>query len=134
MKAFYSSECFECYYIHPQELTTVCGCTALFRCVLVYWCGSAGVGWYLNASEYVHSQELTTVCGCTALFRCVLVYCCASLLLEVGISHHFMKNTHGQSPLRSLLHLIFSQYLLHVHVSNPRSHLQEDGCNQYITL
>jgi len=20
-----------------------------FRCVLVYWCGSAGVGWYPNA-------------------------------------------------------------------------------------
>ena len=49
MKVFYCSTCFECYYIHPQELTTVCGCTALFRCVLVYWCGSAGVGWYPSA-------------------------------------------------------------------------------------
>ena len=26
-------------------------CTALFRCVLVYWCGSAGVGWYPNAGS-----------------------------------------------------------------------------------
>jgi hypothetical protein len=49
MKFFYCSTCFESYYIHPQELTTVCGCTALFRCVLVYWCGLAGVGWYPNA-------------------------------------------------------------------------------------
>ena len=38
-----------CYYIHPQELAAVCGCTALFRCVLVYWCGSAAVGWYPSA-------------------------------------------------------------------------------------
>jgi hypothetical protein len=29
---------------------TVCGCTALFRCVLVYWCDSAGLGWYPNAA------------------------------------------------------------------------------------
>ena len=28
---------------------TVCTCTVLFRCVLVYWCGSAGVGWYPSA-------------------------------------------------------------------------------------
>ena len=49
MKVFYCSTCFECYYIHSQELTTVCGCTVLFRCVLVYWCGSAGVGWYPSA-------------------------------------------------------------------------------------
>jgi len=49
MKFFYCSTCFECYYIHPLELTTVCGCTALFWCVLVYWCGSAGVGWYPSA-------------------------------------------------------------------------------------
>jgi hypothetical protein len=41
---FYCSTCFECYYIHPQELTPVCGCTALLRYVLVYWCGSARVG------------------------------------------------------------------------------------------
>jgi len=47
-KLFYCSTCFECYYIHPQELVTVCRCTTLFRCVLVYWCGSAGVGWYPN--------------------------------------------------------------------------------------
>jgi len=49
MKLFYRSTCFECYYIHPQELAAVCGCTVLFRCVLVYWCGSAGVGWYPSA-------------------------------------------------------------------------------------
>jgi len=49
MKVVYCSTCFEYYYIHPQELTTVYGCTALFGCVLVYWCGSAGVGWYPNA-------------------------------------------------------------------------------------
>ena len=40
---FYCSTCFECYYIHPQELATVCRCIVLFRCVLVYWCGLAGV-------------------------------------------------------------------------------------------
>ena len=28
MKVFYCSTCFECYYIHPQELPTVCGCSA----------------------------------------------------------------------------------------------------------
>ena len=49
MKVFYYSTCFECYYIHPQEPATVCRCIALVRCVLVYWCGSAGVGWYPNA-------------------------------------------------------------------------------------
>ena len=43
MKVFYCSTCFECYYIHPQELATVCRCIVLFRCVLVYWCGLAGV-------------------------------------------------------------------------------------------
>ena len=46
MKVFYCSKCFECYYIHPQELATVCKCIVLFRCVLVYWCVSAGVGCY----------------------------------------------------------------------------------------
>ena len=46
---FYCSTCFECYYTHPQELATICGCVALFRCVLAYWCGSAGVGLYLIA-------------------------------------------------------------------------------------
>ena len=45
-ESFYCSTCFECYYIHPQEPGTVCRCIVLFRCVLVYWCGSAGVGWY----------------------------------------------------------------------------------------
>ena len=51
----YCSTCFECYYIHPQEPATVCRCIVLFRCVLVYWCGSAVVGWYPNAgwSTYV---------------------------------------------------------------------------------
>ena len=48
-ESFYCSTCIECYYIHPQELVIVCRCTALFRCVLVHWCVSAGVGWYLNA-------------------------------------------------------------------------------------
>ena len=28
MKGFYCSTCFECYYIHPQELVPVCRCTA----------------------------------------------------------------------------------------------------------
>ena len=46
---FYYSTCFECYYIHPQELVSVCGCTALFGCVLVYWRGSARVVWYPSA-------------------------------------------------------------------------------------
>ena len=70
MKVFNCSTCFECYYIHPQEPATVCGCTALFRCVLVYWCGSAGVGWYPSAGwstntpvhteteQYTHIQSL----------------------------------------------------------------------------
>jgi hypothetical protein len=49
MKVFYCSTRFECYYIHPQELVFVCRCIVLFRCVLVYWCGSAGIGWCLNA-------------------------------------------------------------------------------------
>jgi hypothetical protein len=49
MKVFYCSTCLECYYIHPQEPATVCRWVVLFRCVLVYWCGSAGVGWYPNA-------------------------------------------------------------------------------------
>jgi hypothetical protein len=49
MKVFYCSTCFECYYVHPQKPATVCRCIVLFRCVLVYWCGSAGVGWYPNA-------------------------------------------------------------------------------------
>ena len=46
---FFCSTCFECNYIHPQELVTVCRCIVMFRCVLVYWCGSAGVGWYPDA-------------------------------------------------------------------------------------
>ena len=46
---FNYSTCFECYYIHPQELATVLRLMVLFGCVLVYWCGSAGVGWYPNA-------------------------------------------------------------------------------------
>ena len=49
MKVFYCSTCFECYYIHPQEPATVCRCIVLFGCVLVYWCGAAGVGWYPSA-------------------------------------------------------------------------------------
>ena len=65
MKVFYyCSTCFERYYIHPQDLVIVCGCTALFRCVLVYWCGSAGVGWYPSAGwstteteQYTHKQS-----------------------------------------------------------------------------
>ena len=45
-----------------KELTTVCGCIALFGCVLVYWCVSAGVGWYPNAGwstveQYTHIQS-----------------------------------------------------------------------------
>jgi hypothetical protein len=32
--------------IHLQELATVCGYTALARCVLALRCGSAGVVWY----------------------------------------------------------------------------------------
>jgi hypothetical protein len=46
----YCSTCFECYYIHPQEPATACRYIFLFRCVLVYLCGSAGVGWYPNWS------------------------------------------------------------------------------------
>ena len=42
----FSSTCFECQYIHLQELATVCGYTALGRCVLALGCGSAGVVWY----------------------------------------------------------------------------------------
>jgi len=30
-ESFYCSTCFECYYIHPQELATVCGCIALLQ-------------------------------------------------------------------------------------------------------
>ena len=37
MKVFYCSTCFECYYIHPQDLATACRCIVWFRCVLVYW-------------------------------------------------------------------------------------------------
>ena len=48
-ETFYCSTCFECYCIHPQEPATVYRCIVLFRCVLVYWCGSAGVGWYPSA-------------------------------------------------------------------------------------
>jgi len=48
-ESFYCSICFECYYIHPQEPANLCRCIVLFRCVLVYWCCSAGVGWYPNA-------------------------------------------------------------------------------------
>jgi hypothetical protein len=49
MKDLYCSTCSECYYIRPQEPATVCRCIVLFRCELVYWCGSAEVGWYPNA-------------------------------------------------------------------------------------
>jgi len=50
-------------YIHPQELAAVCGCTALFRCVLVYWSGSAGVGWYPNAGwSTTSAPTCATVC------------------------------------------------------------------------
>ena len=48
-KFFIAQHVSNAIYIHPRELVSVCGCTALFRCVLVYWCGSAGVGWYPNA-------------------------------------------------------------------------------------
>ena len=41
----FCSTCFECQYIHLQELATVCGYTALVRCVLALRCGSAGVVW-----------------------------------------------------------------------------------------
>ena len=46
---FYCSTLYESYYIHPQEPATVCNCIVLFWCVLLYLCGSAGVGWYPNA-------------------------------------------------------------------------------------
>jgi len=84
-KVFYCSTCFECYYIYPQEPATVCRCIVLFRCVLVYWCGSAGLGWYPNAGwstvvqcYYIYPQEPATVCRCIVLFRCLLVYWCGS--------------------------------------------------------
>ena len=62
MKVFYCSTRFECYYTHPQELANICGCVALFRCVLVYWCGSAGVGWYPNAGWGTYSTKEAHVC------------------------------------------------------------------------
>ena len=42
---------FRMLVLHPQELATYLlsyfmGCIALFRCVLVLRCGSAGVVWY----------------------------------------------------------------------------------------
>jgi hypothetical protein len=61
MKDFYCSTCFECYHIHPQELAAVCGCTALFRCGLVYWCGSAGVGWYPSAGWSTSAPTCTRI-------------------------------------------------------------------------
>jgi len=36
MNVFYCSTCFECYYIHPQELATVCRCIVLFWCVPIH--------------------------------------------------------------------------------------------------
>ena len=63
MKVFYCSTCFEYYYIHPQEPATVCRCIVLFRCVPVYWCSLAGVGWYPNAgwstSAQIHNPGIT---------------------------------------------------------------------------
>jgi hypothetical protein len=58
MKVFHCSACFECYYIHPQDPATVCGCIVLFRCVLVYWCGLAGVGWYPIAGWFTECSNL----------------------------------------------------------------------------
>ena len=43
---FAAQHVYECWYIHLQELVTVCGYTAVVRCVLVLRCGSAGVVWY----------------------------------------------------------------------------------------
>jgi hypothetical protein len=61
-KFFNCSTCFECYYIHPQELEIVRWCTDLFRCVLVYWYGSAGVGWYPNAGWSTYVMKKVAVC------------------------------------------------------------------------
>ena len=57
-ESFYCSSCFKSYYIHPQELVTVCRCIVLFRCVLVYWCGSAGVGWCPSAGQSTMCKNL----------------------------------------------------------------------------
>ena len=63
-ESFYCSTCFECYYIHPQEPATLCRCIAQFQCVLVYWWGSAGVGWFPNAgwsSTPTYSRRLPRI-------------------------------------------------------------------------
>jgi hypothetical protein len=73
MKLFYCSTCSECYYIHPQELTTVCRCIVLFRCVLVYW---LRFGWS------------RVVCEC----RLDHYYCSAPIHTETE------QYTHIQSP------------------------------------
>ena len=92
MKVFYCSTCFECYYTHPQELVTVCGCTALFGCVLVYWCGSAGVGWYPNAgwstilrSWWLYVGVLFCNDWCLCISVLFVVECLFVCLLVAGV-------------------------------------------------
>jgi hypothetical protein len=111
MKVFCCSTCFECYYIHPQELATVCGCTALFGCVLVYWCGSAGVGWYPTAGWCI------TYSGRTAPLiskRCILY------IYSTNIGTEYFK--HGiycpffSSSKCSLFHnsVVFGSCVIHI--------------------
>ena len=58
---FYCSTLYESYYIHPQEPATVCNCIVLFWCVLLYLCGSAGVGWYPSAGwSTQHASNVIT--------------------------------------------------------------------------
>ena len=42
----------------------------------------------------------------------------------------YIKNIVYGEKIRNIQRFTFSQYLLHVHVSNTRTYLQEDSCNK----
>ena len=65
--------------VHPSSGTCnlfwvyFLGCIALVWCVLVLWCGSAGVVWYpyagwSNASAYTNTDQLDVTCFIISLF------------------------------------------------------------------
>ena len=53
MKVFYCSTCFECYYIHPQEMVIVCRCCSVSVCtgVLVHYVQQPAFGYHPTPAE-----------------------------------------------------------------------------------
>jgi len=111
MKVFSCSTCFECYYIHPQEPASVCRCIVLFRCVQVYWCGSAGIGWYPSAGWSTAISAITS----TTMLVLSLALPCSNL--------HSDTTLHQPNRTNAPVHAQTEQY---IHIQSPAP---GDECN-----